>query len=85
MRYKEKLGCRYGLPHDLKIIYENQSVKWEVCQICNRKFRWNKLNKGRIDNKKYLEAHVRNFAQKNGITKRIYHKIYKPDKCKIKI
>lgn len=85
MKYSEKLGCRYGLPHDLKIIFENKRVKWEVCQICNKKFRWLKGSRGRVNNPEYLKAHVRNFAQRFGATKRIYHKIYKPYKCKIKI
>jgi len=81
MRY----GCRNGMPHDLKIIHENPQVKWEVCQICNKKFRWNKGHTGRIQNADYLKAHARNFAQRFGSTKRIYFKLYKPENCIIKI
>lgn len=79
MRY----NCKYGLPHDLKIIHENPQVKWEICQICNKKFRWNKGYRGRIKNTEYLKAHARNFAQRFGATKRIYNKIYHPEKCVI--
>ena len=75
MRY----GCKYGLPHDLKIIHENPQVKWEVCTICNKKFRWNKGYKDRVQNVEYLKAHARNYAQRFGATKRIYHKLYKPE------
>jgi len=83
MRYSQDLGCRYrNIPHDLQIIHENKKVKVERCKICNKRFRWNKSNR-RINNKEYLEAHVRNFAQKFGATKRIYYKIYKPEKTKI--
>lgn len=85
MRYGYDLGCRFGQPHDLKIIHETPSAKWEVCQICNKKFRWNKGYKGRTDNAAYLKAHVRNFAQKFGVTKRVYHKVWKPEKCVIVI
>jgi len=85
MRLKSRHGCKYGLPHDLTILNENQVIKVEVCKICNTKFRWNKRKLGRVNNEKYLEAHLRNFAQKFGRTKRIYHKIYYSNKCKIKI
>lgn len=81
MRY----GCRYGLPHDLKVIHETPRAKWEVCQICNHKFRFNKGYKTRIDNQEYLKAHARNFCQKFGRTKRLYMKIYQPEKCIIKL
>lgn len=77
--------CRFGLPHDLKIIHETPKIKIEVCQICNKKFRFNKGYKSRIDNQAYLKLHIRNFAQKFGATKRIYHKIYKKEECVIKI
>ena len=86
MRYTGDLGCKYrGVPHDLKIIHEDVKVKVEVCLICNKKFRWNKSRKGRVDNAKYLKAHVRSFAQRTGATKRVYHRIYKPESLVIKI
>jgi hypothetical protein len=81
MRY----DCKYGLPHDFKIIHENPQVKWEVCQICNKKVKWNKGYRGRVANVEYLKAHIRQFAQKFGRTKQIYNKLYNPDKCIIHI
>jgi len=86
MRYTGDLGCKYrGIPHDLRIIHQNDNVKVEVCAICNRKFRWNKRYKGRVNNVAYLKAHVRQYAQRNGATKRVYYKIYKPESLIIKI
>lgn len=85
MRYGHDLGCRHGQPHDLEITHETKTVKWEVCKICNKKFRWNKGYKGRVKNTEYLKAHVRNFAQRGGATKRVYHKVYKPELTKIVI
>ena len=85
MRYGMRLGCKYGAPHDMKIVHENPKVKWEVCVLCAKKFRWNKGYKQRIDNNAYLKAHVRNFAQKFGATKRVYNKVYNPEKCVITI
>lgn len=85
MRYGYDLGCRFGQPHDLRIIHQNPQAKWEVCSICNKKFKWNMGYKGRVDNQKYLEAHVRNFAQRGGATKRVYMKVYKPEKAIIHI
>jgi len=84
MRYTSDLGCRTrGIPHDLNILHETKAAKYEICQICNKKFRWNKRTKGRVHNVLYLKAHVRNFAQKFGATKRIYNKVYKPETTKI--
>lgn len=80
MRYTGDLGCKYrGIPHDLKILHENPKIKVEICQICNKKFRFNKGFKGRVQNQEYLKAHVRNFAQRFGATKSVYHRIYKPE------
>ena len=81
MRY----GCRYGNPHDLMAIGENPQMKWEVCVRCNKKFRWKKGYKGRVDNVEYLKAHVRQFAQSFGATKRIFNKLYRPENCVINL
>lgn len=78
-------NCKFGLSHELKIIYENPQIKWEVCIRCNKKFRWNKGYKGRIKNIEYLKVHIRSFCQKFGATKRIYNKIYYPEKTIITI
>jgi hypothetical protein len=78
-------GCRNRLPHDFKPIHENSRIKIEVCQRCNKKVRFKKHYKGRTDNRAYLEAHARNFAQPAGRTKRLYMKIYRPDFMKITI
>lgn len=86
VRYTGDLGCRTrGIPHEMRVIHETPRVKWEVCQLCNKKFRWNKGYKQRLKNAEYLKAHVRNFAQKFGATKRIYNKVYRPEKCVIMI
>ena len=85
MRYGRDLGCRFGQPHDMRVLHENPHVKWEVCQICGMRKRYNKGYKGRINNNEYLKDHVRNFAQKWGATKRIYNKIYQPEQTIIRI
>lgn len=85
MRYGRDLGCRFGQPHNMRVLHENPHVKWEVCMICGMRKRYNKGYKGRINNNEYLKDHVRNFAQKWGATKRIYNKIYQPEKTIIHI
>ena len=80
-----KFGCKYGLPHDMQVIHENKRAKWEICRICNKKFRFNKGYRSRIDNQEYLKIHARNFCQKFGATKRLYMKIYQPEKTIIHI
>jgi len=77
MRY----DCRFGQPHDTQILHETPRVKWEVCKICTKRFRFNKGYKGRIDNLRYLEVHIRQFCQPNGKTKRTFNKLYKPETC----
>lgn len=76
-------GCRSRLPHEFKIVAESSRVKVEVCVRCGKRERFKKGYKGRSDNRAYLEAHARNFAQSRGRTKRLYMKIYKPNECKI--
>lgn len=81
MRYGRRLGCRFGQPHDMTIVHENESAKFEKCAICGKRVRWNKGYKGRTDSLEYLKLHVRNFAQPNGATNRVYQRIYNPEKC----
>ena len=78
-----RYGCRWGLPHDMVVLKDTVRVKWERCSVCRRTFRWNKGYRMRIDNRRYLEAHARNYAQKGGATNRLYMRLYEPTKCKI--
>jgi len=83
--HETDFGCKGGMPHDLVVLHDFKKVKWEICQICGEKFRWQKVYKGRIDNKAYLRAHIRGFCQRNGPTRRTYMKVYQPEKCVIKL
>ena len=83
--YGTRFGCRFGHPHNLIKIGENPQQIWEKCTICNKTFHWNKGYKGRVNNAEYLKAHIRQFAQSFGATKRSYMKIYEPDKTIINI
>lgn len=78
-------GCKHGLPHDLELLHDGPRVKWEVCRICSRKFRWLKGYRQRVNNPEYLKAHARNYAQPGGATNRLYQRLYYPEKCVIKI
>lgn len=83
IRYGTRFGCRWGQPHDLQRLGENQGQIWERCNLCGKTFRWNKGYKGRIENIEYLRAHVRQYAQEFGSTKRVYMKLYSPNKTTI--
>jgi len=86
MRYGRDLGCRFsGQPHNIVVIHENKFATWEKCTICGKRFKWNKGYKGRIKNEEYLKAHVREFAQNRGATKRVYNKLYNIERTIIKI
>lgn len=78
-------GCRSRMPHDFSPLFESDRVKIEVCRICNTKVRFKKYYKGRTDNRAYLEAKARVFAQPRGRTKRLYYKLHNPDQCRIVI
>mgnify|MGYP001573560490 CR=1 FL=1 len=69
----------YGAPHNMMHLSDTKVAKWERCLICGRKFRWTKGPRGRVNNVEYLKTHVRQFAQKGGATRRIYHKLYRPE------
>ncbi len=77
--------CRFDLPHDLKKLGETSSQIWERCKTCRKTFRWNKGFKGRVKNEEYLKEHIRHFAQDSGPTKRIFYKLYRPEKAVIHI
>lgn len=85
IRYGTRFGCRFGRPHDMAQIADTKTLKVERCRICNQTFRWPKGYRGRIDNVAYLQAHVRQFAQPNGSTRRVYAKLYSPEKTIIHV
>lgn len=69
----------------MRILHETPHVKVEVCQVCNKRFRFNKGYKGRVDNNRYLEIHARIFAQPFGKTKGLFNKLYRKENCTINI
>lgn len=76
---RTRFGCRFGMPHDLQRLGELSNQIWERCSLCSKTFRWNKGQKGRVENNEYLKAHVRQFAQPTGATKRVFHKVHRPE------
>ena len=80
-----RYGCRFGQPHDLVQLHDGPRAKWERCKICRKTFRWNKGKRNRVDNRRYLEAHARNYAQPGGATDQLYKRLYEPELCRIKI
>lgn len=79
-------GCRWtGVPHDFVPVGETKRMKVERCTICNVRKAWSKDAKGRVRNADYLFAHARNYAQKGGLTRRLFAKLYEPEKCVISL
>jgi hypothetical protein len=85
IRYGTRFGCRWGQPHDFEQLYDCPSYKVERCKICHERKRWNKGWKGRVANVDYLIAHVRQYAQEGGATRRVFNKLYHPEKTTIVI
>lgn len=84
MYYGYNLGCMFGQPHKTRLIHEDKHAIWEKCEICGKRFKWNKVN-GRVSNKEYLKVHLRDFAQNFGATKRVFNKIYNEERTIIKL
>lgn len=78
--YGTRFGCKFGQPHDFVQLKDTKTYKVEVCRLCHTRRRWNKGYKERVDNPKYLKDHVRNYAQEFGSTKRVFNKVYHPEK-----
>ena len=85
VRYGTRFGCRFGQPHNMSLVSETKTIKVERCLICGYRGRYPKDSKGRTDNVKYLKDHARQFAQRNGTTKRVFNKLYSPEKTIISI
>ncbi len=85
VKYGTRFGCRWGMPHDFATIKDTKTYKVERCKICGVRKKYNKGYRMRIDNVAYLRDHVRNYAQENGSTKRVFAKLYKSKKLEIHI
>jgi len=55
--------------------YEDDSVVAEECRSCGKMVAYNKVD-GRIDNRKYLHDHVRDFLQPTGRTANLFWHVY---------
>jgi len=75
--------CKFGTYHDVTVLRDTPRYKVEKCVRCNKRFKWGKWNRGRVDNVNYLKVHVRSFCQENGPTKRVFKKIYRKEECRI--
>lgn len=60
---------------DFTVMLDNEEVVKERCTFCNKIIYFNKFN-GRIDDRRYADAHLRDFLQPQGATKELYLKIY---------
>lgn len=83
VKYGTRFGCRWGMPHDFVTLQDTRRYKIEKCKLCSERKLYNKGYRFRIDNVVYLKDHVRNHAQPNGSTKRVYAKVYEPHKLVI--
>jgi predicted Rdx family selenoprotein len=63
--------------HDFQIINEDNDGILEICVECKKKVLNRKDKNGRVNNKKYLKEHIRDTAQPNGRTAKIFNKYYK--------
>lgn len=63
--------------HAYKLIQETAEAQVEVCTECKHRLITKKDKKGRIDTKKYLAEHIRDTAQPNGRTSKIFNQYYK--------
>ena len=62
--------------HSIKTINEDSSGIMEICVECKQRFYYKKDSSGRVDNRKYLKDHERDFAQPTGTTGKVFKKHY---------
>ena len=62
--------------HDYERVSENSDGRVEVCKICRKRLIIKKDNKGRIDNQTYAREHIRDLAQPNGPTAKVFAQLY---------
>ena len=62
--------------HLYKIVKETSQGVVEVCSECKKRLVTKQDKKGRIDNAVYLKEHVRDLAQPNGATGKIFERFY---------
>lgn len=63
--------------HDFKRIKESAGGFREICKVCKFQLVTTKdIKTGRINNKEYLKHHIRDTAQPNGRTGKIFNKYY---------
>lgn len=74
-KFEEGVCKTNALWCDFKPLLDNEDVVKEVCRFCNKYMYYNKVD-GRIDNKRYFRAHIRDFCQPYGVTRKIFIDLY---------
>lgn len=67
--------CPKGAYCDFELLKDKPDAQVEVCTLCGKKVIYWKVG-GKVDNKKYLEDHIRDFAQPLGATQDVFEEIY---------
>lgn len=62
--------------HDYQFILESPNGIVEKCKLCKKRLVTNKGIRGKIDNKKYLKEHRRDFLQPTGRTAKDFKSVY---------
>jgi len=63
--------CRKGGYCKFDEILQSQEVQKEICTKCGRRVLY-KIKEGRVDNKRYLMEHAVEFAQRTGVTEKLF-------------
>lgn len=74
MTRKQAFCALYG--HKAKILGDYPDAQVEVCTECGKDLIYNKAKDGTIDNRRYYEEHLRDFAQPTGKTAGIFARFY---------
>jgi hypothetical protein len=76
MTIPQEAICRKGALHRWTDSVEYHDAHVEVCEQCSTRMIWRKDERGRMDNRKYLRAHLRSFAQPHGETAKAFALAY---------
>ena len=72
----EEAKCRKNKYCRFEQIGDYSDAFKEICVYCSRTVIWNKDQFGRIDNRKFLRFHLRDFCQPYGLTGKVFAQVY---------
>ena len=69
-------NCPKSRLHNYELSKEDSKTLKETCTFCGHSVYWNKDKTGRLDNRRYARAHLRDFLQPHGRDHKLFLEVY---------